>query len=159
MTNVEICSKKETLQGTVRSIWTKILCLHAKYVQRLLTEGIICTHMLSNAMMSHCHRSNTNVMTVRKRYLKQHMDTHTAAPRKQCKYCEKDFTAKTNLQAILSCVTHFNRNNLKFQFCSPNRYNVPFKCVFNLLASHEAYSHWLHLFDLHCATTASQGVL
>ena len=33
-----------------------------------------------------------------KRYLKEHMDTHTAAPRKQCKYCEKDFTAKTNLQ-------------------------------------------------------------
>ena len=64
VTNVEICSKKETLQGTVKSIWTKILCSHAKYVQRLLTERIICTHMLSNAMMSHCHRSNTNVMTV-----------------------------------------------------------------------------------------------
>ena len=69
VTNVEICSKKETLQGTVKSIWTKILCSHAKYVQRLLTERIICTHMLSNAMMSHCHRSNTNVMTVRKHFL------------------------------------------------------------------------------------------
>ena len=30
-----------------------------------------------------------------KRYLKQHMDTHTGAPRKQCRYCDKDFTAKT----------------------------------------------------------------
>ena len=32
-----------------------------------------------------------------RKYLKQHMDMHTGAPRKQCKYCEKDFTAKSNL--------------------------------------------------------------
>ena len=30
-------------------------------------------------------------------YLKEHMIFHTGAPRKQCKYCEKDSSSKTNL--------------------------------------------------------------
>ena len=32
-----------------------------------------------------------------KGYLKQHMNTHTGAPRKQCKYCDKDFSDKSHL--------------------------------------------------------------
>ena len=44
------------------------------------------------------HKSDICEKTFANRqYLKQHMDMHTGAPRKQCKYCEKDFTDQSNL--------------------------------------------------------------
>ena len=48
--NVEICSKKDTLQGILRFIQAVKVCSYVKYVQRLLTERTICTHILANAM-------------------------------------------------------------------------------------------------------------
>ena len=38
MTNVERCSKRETLQGIARFMQTVIVCSHVKYVQRPLAE-------------------------------------------------------------------------------------------------------------------------
>ena len=66
--NVEICSKKDTLQGILRFIQAVKVCSHVKYVQRLLTERTICTHILANAMKKIW--ISTTVVPVRKHFLK-----------------------------------------------------------------------------------------
>ena len=53
MTNVERCSKKETLQGIARFMQTAIVCSHVKYVQRPLAERTICI-----AHITKCHEEN-----------------------------------------------------------------------------------------------------
>ena len=74
--------KKETLLGIARFTQTVTVCSHVKYVQRLSAERTICMHMLPNAIESH---PNYN-----------HVDKST----------------EEYGQAILSCVAHFNSNNL-----------------------------------------------
>ena len=74
---------------------TVTVCPDVKYVQRPSAERTICMHMLTNAMKKIW--SCTNVIPARKQYLKLHMDIHTGAPRKQCKYCDKDFSDKSHL--------------------------------------------------------------
>ena len=82
--NVEICSKKDTLQGILRFIQAVKVCSHAKYVQRLLTERTICTHILANAMkkLDQYNCGTCEKTFSQKRYLKEHMDIHTGAPQK-----------------------------------------------------------------------------
>ena len=58
-----------------------------------------------HAHVTKCHEENLDLYKCdtcektfsQKQYLKLHMDIHTGAPRKQCKYCDKDFTDKSNL--------------------------------------------------------------
>ena len=79
MTNVEICSKKETLQICAKTF---------NRMDNLHTHVIKCHDEPLSSEQYKCDDCEKTFS--QKHYLKQHMDTHTGAPQKQCKYCDKD---------------------------------------------------------------------
>ena len=66
VTNVEICSKKQTLQGILRFIQAEV-CWHVKNVERLSTERTVFANMWTDSMKK---LQSTNVVTARKLFLK-----------------------------------------------------------------------------------------
>ena len=67
VTNVEICSKKQTLQGILRFIQAEVVCWHVKNVERLSTERTVFANMWTDSMKK---LQSTNVVTARKLFLK-----------------------------------------------------------------------------------------
>ena len=67
VTNVEICSKRQTLQGILRFIQAEVVCWHVKNVERLSTERTFFANMWTDSMEK---LQSTNVVTARKLFLK-----------------------------------------------------------------------------------------
>ena len=67
VTNVEICSKRQTLQGILRFIQAEVVCWHVKNVERLSRERTLFANMWTDSMKK---LQSTNVVTARKLFLK-----------------------------------------------------------------------------------------
>ena len=133
-----------------------------------------------HAHVNRCHEENLELELYKcdtcektfsqKRYLKLHMDIHTGAPRKQCKYCDKDFSARSNLlRHVKKChpTPKVIENTQGFIMLekSPERNSVqhlkPKKKAFNCetcdFKSQRKYNLEVHMKNKHGGTPKKQG--
>ena len=131
-----------------------------------------------HAHVTKCHEENLELYKcdtcektfAQKQYLKLHMDIHTGAPRKQCKYCDRDFSDKSNLRRhVKKChpTPKVIENTQGFILLekSPERNPVqhlkPKKKAFNCetcdFKSQRKYNLEVHMKNKHESTPKKQG--
>ena len=76
------------------SMFTCHMCAKTFHRKDSLREHINRCHE-ENLVLYKCYTCEKTF--TQKSYLKLHMDIHTGAPRKQCKYCPKDYSVGSNL--------------------------------------------------------------